>query len=179
MRHSLLNIQFDTIFLLGGGLMSRFQFSPTTDLPLRFSFPPPETEDVKGRLLIPEEGCGYVKTSTTRIAGGGIAKNGAWPWMSLLGFKNSTHTIYYCGGSLITSKHVLTAAHCFKVVLNFARLGEWDYNTDSDGPHQDIKIADHEVHEAYNTTIKIHDIAIIYLERDVDFTGELKLNFIK
>lgn len=33
-----------------------------------------------GRLLTPEEGCGYSKVQNTRIVGGAPAKNGAWPW---------------------------------------------------------------------------------------------------
>lgn len=30
----------------------------------------------KGRLLTPEEGCGFSKFSDTRIVGGSVAKNG-------------------------------------------------------------------------------------------------------
>lgn len=39
----------------------------------------PETRvrtDIKGRLLTPEEGCGYSKVSNTRIVGGAPAKKG-------------------------------------------------------------------------------------------------------
>lgn len=32
--------------------------------------------DIKGRLLTPEEGCGYSRVANTRIVGGGPAKNG-------------------------------------------------------------------------------------------------------
>lgn len=32
--------------------------------------------DVKGRLLTPDEGCGYSKVQNTRIVGGSKAKNG-------------------------------------------------------------------------------------------------------
>lgn len=43
-------------------MKSHSQFTPRTD--------------IKGRLLTPDEGCGFVKVSTTRIVGGGVAKNG-------------------------------------------------------------------------------------------------------
>lgn len=44
---------------------------------------------VKGRLLTPQEGCGYSKVLTKRIVGGGPAKNGAYPWMALLKFNRT------------------------------------------------------------------------------------------
>lgn len=44
---------------------------------------------IKGRLLTSQEGCGYSKVLTKRIIGGAPAKNGAYPWMSLLRFNRS------------------------------------------------------------------------------------------
>lgn len=52
-------------------------------------------------------------------------------------------------------------------------MGEYDKRTESDGPHQDIKIVDYETHDDYDNFIKINDIAMIYLEHDATFTGEL------
>lgn len=37
----------------------------------------------KGRLLTPEEGCGYSKAQNNRVIGGAPAKIGAWPWYSI------------------------------------------------------------------------------------------------
>lgn len=72
--------------------------------------------DLKGRLLTPQEGCGLTKVKNTRIVGGSEAPVGSFPWFALLGrenqFFNEIRLKFFCGGSLITSKHVLTAAHC-------------------------------------------------------------------
>lgn len=49
----------------------------------------------KGRLLTPEEGCGYSKVQNTRIVGGAPAKNGAWPWY-VFKYKGSKFGRKYC-----------------------------------------------------------------------------------
>lgn len=38
----------------------------------------PGNDNMKGRLLSPEEGCGYSKVINTRIIGGSEAKNGSY-----------------------------------------------------------------------------------------------------
>lgn len=54
-------------------------------------------------------GCGTTTRTKTRIAGGQPADPKEWPWMAALLRQGA---IQYCGGVLITDRHVLTAAHC-------------------------------------------------------------------
>lgn len=56
----------------------------------------------------------------------------------------------------------------------FARLGERDLRTEDDGPHQDIPIARSVAHEQYDPVWKFNDIAMLHLERDVEFSGGIQ-----
>lgn len=110
-----------------------------------------------------------------KIIGGSSAKADAWPWMAALVIKN-TNTSIFCGGSLVASNWVLTAAHCmfdetpagsghyvpstiadFDVLLNRLQL-----NT-SNGER--IAPAEIIVHPAFNQKDLTNDLALIRLSR--------------
>ena len=55
--------------------------------------------------------CGR-RLDTVNVLGGSDAKLGAYPFVALVGLLNRNIVVYACGGSIINSKYVLTAAHC-------------------------------------------------------------------
>lgn len=57
--------------------------------------------------------CG-VPNRVTRIVGGHETQVNEYPWMVMLVTPSTDFN--FCGGSLITSRHVLTAAHCTRCV---------------------------------------------------------------
>jgi len=70
------------------------------------------------------EECG-VTGNAAFILGGQDTKLGELPWMTLLGTRKQSGSIFWkCGGALINKWFVVSAAHCGPKV-EYVRLGEW------------------------------------------------------
>ncbi|XP_037947122.1 serine protease grass-like [Teleopsis dalmanni] len=121
-----------------------------------------------------------------RVAFGEKAKLGEFPWMALIKY-NSVDKPYKCGGTLITHRHVLTAGHCLSATYNIVgvRLGEHDMNTDPDCEKRGRKfvcmppVVEYGVekiisHPDYKRRTLVNDVAIIKLNRDVEFNKHIK-----
>ncbi|MAX55043.1 MAG: peptidase [Alcanivoracaceae bacterium] len=65
-----------------------------------------------GVLLVPFP-ASSAQTASPRIVGGSDAPEGYWPWMAKIYIQDDGKT-FLCGGSLISSRWVLTAAHCME-----------------------------------------------------------------
>uniref|UniRef100_A0A3P9AXX7 Peptidase S1 domain-containing protein n=1 Tax=Maylandia zebra TaxID=106582 RepID=A0A3P9AXX7_9CICH len=112
--------------------------------------------------------CGQPKLNT-RIVGGQAARAGSWPWqVSLQRFGS-----HFCGGSLINSQWVLTAAHCFQtstptgLTVNLGRqsLRGSNPNAVSRTVTQIIK------HPNYNSGTNDNNICLLRLSSPVTFNN--------
>lgn len=122
-------------------------------------------------LPTPQEGCGVTNASARKIVGGGPAKIGAYPWAALIGYDDGFGGISWkCGGSLITRRHVVTAAHCINSQIRQVRLGEHDLNSNTEANHVDINVIKNVRHPKYDKRDGHSDIALLYLEREVQFS---------
>ncbi|XP_072050141.1 uncharacterized protein [Amphiura filiformis] len=107
-------------------------------------------------------------SASTRVVGGGSAKPGSWPWQAQLILKGAGH---YCGGTLIDSRHVLSAAHCFQRYgkNHFSvKLGEHNIKR-REGREQTFDIECLHIHENYNNDNTNNDIAVLKLDGEVTF----------
>ncbi|KAK3880529.1 hypothetical protein Pcinc_014982 [Petrolisthes cinctipes] len=111
--------------------------------------------------------CGVKGTErTARVVGGEDANTGEWCWQVAL--INSLNQ-YLCGGALIGTQWVLTAAHCVTNIVRsgdaiYVRVGDHDLTTKFGSPGaQTLRVATTYIHHNHNSQTLDNDIALLKL----------------
>ncbi|CAD6997914.1 unnamed protein product, partial [Ceratitis capitata] len=111
-----------------------------------------------------------------RIVGGTNASPKEFPWIAVL-FKSGKQ---FCGGSVITKNHILTAAHCvarmtsWDVAAMTAHLGDYDIRTNYEVQHVVRRIKRLVRHKGFDFSTLHNDIAILTVNEPMKFTYEVQ-----
>jgi len=111
-------------------------------------------------------------TSSGRILGGEDAKLGQFPWQASM---DDSWYGHICGGSIISDRFVVTAAHCADAVNNnpsgvTMRVGLVDLG----GSSTDAKVKAIHQHEKWDPSNLINDIAIMELAEPLTFNENIQ-----
>lgn len=133
----------------------------------------PSLPPIVNNFVNPDD-CGQPEFAKFRVVGGEEALPGRWPWMAAIFLHGSRRTEFWCGGSLITATHILTAAHCtrdsrqrpFSARQFTVRLGDIDLKRD-DEPSAPVtfKVTEIRAHKQFSRVGFYNDIAILKLDR--------------
>lgn len=131
---------------------------------------------VDNNFIQDDDECGVRNSGKYRVVGGEEALPGRWPWMAAIYLHGSRRTEFWCGGSLVGSHHILTAAHCtrdqrqrpFAARQFTVRLGDIDLERD-DEPSSPETYAVKEIHAhpKFSRVGFYNDIAVLELTRPV------------
>ncbi|KAG5679646.1 hypothetical protein PVAND_009203 [Polypedilum vanderplanki] len=137
--------------------------------------PPTSIETIGSNYVDPEE-CGQQEYSSGRIVGGSESRSGDWPWLAAIFLHGPKRTEFWCGGSLIGTKYILTAAHCsrdarqrpFAARQFTVRLGDVDLSVDHE-PSDPVtyKVKEIRAHPRFSRVGFYNDIAIMVLDQPV------------
>lgn len=108
----------------------------------------------------------------TRIVGGTKAVNGAWPWQVSLQIQGH----HVCGGSIIGSSWILSAAHCFNTLSNrrlwTVRAGDISLSKMSSTAANTVKKIIS--HEGFDSQTFNNDVALLKLDTPLTFTETVR-----
>jgi len=108
----------------------------------------------------------------TKIVGGVVTEENEYPWqVGLISSSGSRRP--FCGGTLISSKEVLTAAHCTEGGnANYVLLGEHDL-TQSDG-ERTIRVCSVLQHSSYSSNTVDYDFSILRLCDEAPIQNDIR-----
>ncbi|XP_037043063.1 insulin-like growth factor-binding protein complex acid labile subunit [Bradysia coprophila] len=141
---------------------------------------------ITGRINITQGNaieCGTVNLYRELILGGSEVLRDEWPFIAALYY--STSLKYFCGGTIISNKHVLTAAHCIQgkfsnVILSpdeiTIRLGAYNLTAVNESGVVNRNVTQIHMHPDWSVLEEKYDadIAILVLNENVTFSSNIR-----
>ncbi|CAI5692417.1 unnamed protein product [Oreochromis niloticus] len=94
-----------------------------------------------------------------RVVGGSLERRGGSPWQVLI---HRSDGFGFCGGTLVSDRWVVSAAHCFEESADHVTIGDYDKQRLDPGEQQ-IKIQKVIVHPHFHAFTFDSDLALLYL----------------
>ncbi|XP_051911033.1 coagulation factor X isoform X1 [Hippocampus zosterae] len=98
-----------------------------------------------------------------RIVGGALERLGGSPWQVLI---RRADGYGFCGGTLVSDRWVISAAHCFQQTAHHVTIGDYDKQRRDPG-EQNIPVERVLPHPHYHDFTMDSDVALVYLARPV------------
>ena len=111
-----------------------------------------------------ECGCSTKPVGIARIVNGEDALIGSWGWAVSISLANGR---FYCGGSILSSSWIITAAHCVENVSASSIIVYAGSNIYLSGS-QNQTVSEIIVHSNYNSAKLVNDIALLRLSSPLD-----------
>ncbi|XP_058128386.1 venom serine protease-like [Anopheles ziemanni] len=124
------------------------------------------------RLVVQPQACDCGWSKLPKVVGGSEASINEFS--SMVGLLDPLTVNVFCGGVIISSRYVLTAAHCTQTIPGVSRVqalvGDHDYRTGLETPYSAIyNIEQIITHESYNEQNRDNDISILKTTAEIDF----------
>nr|AHY81276.1 trypsin precursor [Lygus lineolaris] len=118
--------------------------------------------------------CGWAnRDSGSRIVGGSYYKTNEYPFIAGIARVAARGYAPFCGGSIITPNHVITAAHCTDdIIKERAKTAVLLATHDRSRPSSSaviINVASIQQHAGYNSKTIANDISILTLASSINF----------
>jgi trypsin len=104
-------------------------------------------------------GCSLNPVILTKIIGGEDVRNDTWGWAVSIRLQNT----HICGGSLISSQLILTAAHCLISIQTLSSLSVTAGSKYLSKINQRRSVSEIAIHRNYDSKTLANDIAVIRL----------------